>query len=159
METNAFQRTRIWRSTLGAEGPDDSTPGRDRLRQAFLTFRERAGHLAAEISRDLPQMTVHDLTHVDALWEMADLLCDDSQILNPCEAFVLGGAFLVHDLGMSLAAYHEGISALSGNPIYRDALVAQLEERLGRPPLESEIQIATDVDRQRLPFGSTVKWA
>ena len=148
METNAFQRTRIWRSTLGAEGPDDSTPGRDRLRQAFLTFRERAGHLAAEISRDLPQMTVHDLTHVDALWEMADLLCDDSQILNPCEAFVLGGAFLVHDLGMSLAAYHEGISALSGNPIYRDALVAQLEERLGRPPLESEIQIATDVDRQ-----------
>jgi hypothetical protein len=143
-----FQQTRIWRSTLGAETPGDEMDGRNRLRQAFMTFRERAGYLAGEISRDLPSLTVHDLTHVDALWEMADLLCGDTDRLTPCEAFVLGGAFIVHDLGMSLAAYREGMGTLSSHPLYRDALVLQLEGSLGRPPSKAEIQEASEANRQ-----------
>jgi hypothetical protein len=64
--------------------------------------------LAAEIHRDLPEFTVHDITHLDALWEIADIVAGEQFSLTPPEAFVLGGAFLLHDLGMSLAAYPQG---------------------------------------------------
>ena len=140
LEMINFEQIRIWKYSLGIGVKDDEAACRDRLRVAFLTFRERAAHLAGEISRDLPEMTTHDLSHLDALWEMADAICGEANNLNPCEVFVLGGAFLLHDLGMSLAAYHKGLETLSKHPLYRDALVAQLEEALGKPLSESEIQ-------------------
>jgi hypothetical protein len=42
------------------------------LWNALLQFRERAAVLANEIHRDLPDFTDHGLTHLNALWEMAD---------------------------------------------------------------------------------------
>jgi hypothetical protein len=94
--------TNLWATTLG-KSVEDKTPGerdaRERLR-------------AAEIPRDLPDYTVHDISHLDAPWEMAGLIAGSDYPLTASEAFVLGGAFLVHDLGMSLAAYPEGMEAL-----------------------------------------------
>jgi hypothetical protein len=67
--------------------------------------------------------------------------------LTPTEAFVLGGAFLIHDLGMGLAAYPEGIKALRGEPEWRDTLTSAWQsekgrfpnpEELGEPPAEVE---------------------
>jgi len=50
--------------------------------------------LAGDIHRDLPDLTVHDITHLDALWEMADLVAGPDYPLNPLEAFALGAVFL-----------------------------------------------------------------
>ena len=118
-----FENTYLWQSTLSKQlSPDNSEKDREFFRVNFESFRENAGLLAAEISRDLPDYTVHDITHLDALWEMASIICGDGYKLNPAEAFVLGGAFLIHDLGMGLAAYPDGINELKITTIWDDTI-------------------------------------
>ena len=95
-----FEDSPLWKRTLAVhKGSDQFRTERERIRSALLSFRERAAMLAQEISRDLPDYTVHDITHIDALWFLADLIGGERYELTPTEAFVLGGAFLVHDLG------------------------------------------------------------
>ena len=65
--------------------------------ERYLSMRGKAFHLVSRISADMPSMTVHDASHLDALWEMASILTDGAIELNPPEAFVFGGAILLHD--------------------------------------------------------------
>jgi hypothetical protein len=93
----AYTETSLFLRTLAEpEGRDKDAAPRKRLRDALFGLRERTAVLAAEIDRDLPGLTVHDITHLDALWEMADLIAGPDYPLNPLEAFTLGGAFLLH---------------------------------------------------------------
>lgn len=115
-----FENTYLWKSTLAKQNGFEKE--RDYFRVSYQKFRTNAGLLAAEISRDLPDYTVHDLTHLDALWEIASIICGEDFYLNPAEAFVLGGAFLIHDLGMGLAAYPDGIDALRKSPLWDDTI-------------------------------------
>src|SRR5260370_37258442 len=106
----AFETSRLWRLSLAPQAePDKFAEVRESLRSAYMKFSERAALLAAEIACDLPDYTVHDVTHIDSLWHLADLIAGEDVSLTPTEAFVLGGAFLVHDLGNGLAAYPDGI--------------------------------------------------
>jgi hypothetical protein len=36
-------------------------------------MRTRVEHLVSRIQVDMPHMTVHDVTHLDALWEIASI--------------------------------------------------------------------------------------
>lgn len=139
-----FRLTNLWRASLQERDDDPLTDQRQRLRSAFLSFRERAAMLAGEIPQDLKDFTVHDIAHLDALWETADLICGDEVQLNPLEVFVLGGAFLVHDLGMSLAAFPNGKDVVAKNPVWRDRVVSLLQEKVGRRPTEVEIEHADE---------------
>ncbi|MDQ1252125.1 MAG: hypothetical protein QG646_1240, partial [Euryarchaeota archaeon] len=132
-------RTKIWQRTLASQEIDIDSSARDRLRNDFIKFRERAEVLSKEISRDLPDFTVHDITHIDALWELADLIIGPDYPLTPAEAFVLGGSFLIHDLGMGLAAYPEGKEALRKNDYWNDTITYFLNKKLGRFPKKEEI--------------------
>lgn len=85
----------LWRRTLGDKS-DDMKPQREFLRQAFLGFRDRTAQLVSEIGPQLPGLTVHDITHIDALWRVANEVAGPDYPLNPAEAFILGGAFLLH---------------------------------------------------------------
>ncbi|MGG7211819.1 HD domain-containing protein [Clostridium baratii] len=124
-----FENTEIWKKTLcKRDGYDIYEKHRDFLRSEFLNFREKAKVLAGEISRVLPEFTVHDIEHIDALWESASLMVGKDFNINPVEAFVLGGAFLIHDLGMGLASFPDGIDALKKEPIWKDT-VASLTKR------------------------------
>ena len=58
-------RTEIWQRTLAPQEGDIESSSREKVRSVFAKFRERAGMLAQEISRDLPEFTVHDITHAD----------------------------------------------------------------------------------------------
>lgn len=110
---NRFEQTSLWQNTLGKQlEPAPHVKERDFLRVQFENFRERAKLLASEIALVLPEFTVHDITHIDALWETAELVTRDDYELTPAEAFVLGGAFLIHDLGMGLASFPNGIEEL-----------------------------------------------
>jgi hypothetical protein len=123
LEMAGFENTPLWQATLAKQlSNDDLEKDREFFRVNFESFRANAGLLSAEISRDLPDYTVHDLTHLDALWEMASIICGNEYALNPAEAFVLGGAFLIHDLGMGLAAYPEGIIELKRTVIWEDTI-------------------------------------
>ena len=134
-----FERTRLWQATLAPQPDDPHEKARTRLREAFGEFRERAAALTQEIARDLPDFTVHDVTHLDALWEMASLIAGDGYPLTPAEAFVLGGAFLIHDAGMGLAAYPEGVAALRRNKVWQDTVAMQLRTELERTPTPEEL--------------------
>lgn len=132
-------QTRLWQATLAIQRePDLAFAARERLRSTFTKFRERASVIANEIARDLPEFTVHDVTHLDALWEMADLIAGDTVILTPAEAFVLGGSFLIHDLGMGVAAFPGGRGSLRQDPHWNDIITAHLKRSLGYTPSEEE---------------------
>ena len=136
----SFESTGLWKSTLAARtATDDNSEVRDRLRSAYLGFRERAALLAAEIARDLPDYTVHDISHIDALWGLADLIAGPLAEFTPTEAFVLGGAFLIHDLGNALAAYPQGVKQLRACSAWQDAVALILRKTLGRAPKKSEL--------------------
>lgn len=147
-----FTRSRIFLKTLGEQPtPDGFAVPRARLRDALTRFRERAAVLAGEIHRDLPDFTVHDITHIDALWEMADLLAGPDYPLNPLEAFTLGGVFLLHDLGLGLAAWPGGKAELKQSIGWRDALSAHLRKHLGRAPTSEEMASpSAEVERAAL---------
>ncbi len=87
---NRYQQTGIWQRTLGKQlEPDKYEQERDFLRVQFENFREKAKVLAGEIARVLPDFTIHDINHIDALWETAELVTKDNFEINPAEAFVL----------------------------------------------------------------------
>lgn len=116
-----FKSTHLWKRTLDRRTDDPHSNERARLRIAFELFRERAGIVAEEIKRSYPSLTEHGLTHLDSLWEMADLIIGEDYPVNSAEAFVLGGAFLIHDLGNGLAAFPGKEEDLRATPEWRDA--------------------------------------
>jgi len=138
---NRFENTRLWQITLAVQSePDPEHQQRMKLRETFYSFRERAEMLAGEISHDLPDFTVHDISHIDALWEMAQLVTGQDFVLTPPEAFVLGGAFLIHDLGMGIAAYPNGIEELRKGQLWNDIVFAETKKNLKRAPTDDEIK-------------------
>lgn len=118
-----YENTLLWRKTLGKE-EETYQEELKTLSEGFRAFRKNAGYLSGEIARYLPEFTVHDITHIDALWEMADIFLPDDYELTPAEGFVLGGAFILHDLGMVLAAYANGIEDIKKEPVWRDTVAA-----------------------------------
>jgi hypothetical protein len=149
----------LLRQALAPRDPDPHAEPRKRLLDALLQMRERAKMLAGEIHRDLPDYTVHDITHLDALWEMADLIAGPDYPLNPLEAFALGAVFLLHDLGLGLAAWPGGLAELKKGPGWQDALAASVRKHFGRfatreeltsPPPEIEFMAVQErLDRRR----------
>lgn len=125
--------TRLWQISLGRT---EAEP----LRQAFQGMRARAALLVGEIHRHLPGYTVHDITHLDALWEMAELVAGPDVPLTPAEGFVLGGAILLHDAAMSLAAYPGGFAEIEVTEGWRDLVTSRLQRKLGRAPTSDEIR-------------------
>jgi hypothetical protein len=145
-----FLKTPLWLRTLGA-ADGDWAEQRDTLRSAYLQFRERVKPLANEIAQSMPMFTDHSIDHVDSLWDIASLLLPPDFPLNPAEAFVLGGSFLMHDLGMGLAAYPDGLKTLEHDPMY-NTLMASAEARAAtgsRNPLD-ETSIKNEVVSQLL---------
>ncbi|MDG4799435.1 ATP-binding protein [Micromonospora sp. WMMD980] len=118
--TTDFMQSRLWLRTLGAEDAGAGSAEREQLRAAYLQFRSVVRDLAGEISISMPMFTDHSIDHIDALWDTASLLTGDEFPINPAEAFVMGGAFLLHDLGMGLAAFPGGVEDVVADPIFDD---------------------------------------
>ncbi|NTG32635.1 hypothetical protein G6K91_00005 [Agrobacterium rhizogenes] len=116
----SIEKTKLWIQSLSDPRDDASADEQLYFADCILGMRERVGPLVELIRRDMPGYTVHDMTHLDALWETASLLAGPNLILNPPEAFVFGGAVLLHDAAMSLAAYPGGISELKETIEYQD---------------------------------------
>lgn len=120
-------------------------------------MRERAEQLVSRIAVDLPGMTVHDISHLDALWDTASSVAEGAVNVNPAEAFVLGASILLHDAAMSLAAYPGGLAQVRTTVAWKDAiarLALASEESDGQkfdvenPPDAIVQRIAPDVLRR-----------
>jgi hypothetical protein len=140
MTENRYQLTNLWKRTLAPQGKKDEHASiRERLRSEFVKFRGRAAQLGNEIPQDLPFFTVHDVSHLDALWEMIDLVAGPDYPLTPTEAFILGGAMLIHDLAMSQAAFQHELGQLKTEPLWQDTVASLLRPQLNRPATVDEI--------------------
>ena len=123
-----FEDTDIWRSAMSVRPDDSHQRHRDRLRSAYMTAWNHGCELAAQISRDLPQLTLHDERHFEALWRRADQIIGNSEPLNPAEVFVFGCAVILHDAANSVVAYPGGLKAIEESAEWRDELAERLCE-------------------------------
>jgi hypothetical protein len=114
----SYQKSNLWIKAFSPRDNDRYAAERERLRSSLDQLRERAGMLANEIAVDLRALTVHDLSHSDALWDVAEVITGEDEELNPLDAFVLGAVFLIHDLGMGLAAYAKRADASTFDSSY-----------------------------------------
>lgn len=154
MPVRPYQATTLWKSSLAdrKEG-DPHQRERDHLRLAYEDFRSIAADLTNEIHRHLPNLTVHNIDHLDALWDVAsEILGPDCNDINPMEAFVLGGAFLLHDAGMALAAFPGRMTDLKREVRWRDAVVAAYRRRGVTEPSEEEFASLTRVIEEEVAF-------
>ncbi|GLX14174.1 hypothetical protein Pstr01_24130 [Pseudomonas straminea] len=129
----------VWKNTLGITDTDHSIDI-ERLRNSFIQFRERAAQLANEIRTDLPELTIHDITHLDSLWETGSQIIGENYKLTPTEGYVLGGAILLHDLGMSIAATPGGAESLKNTQRWIDLIHSTYQTSMGRQPTLEEVQ-------------------
>lgn len=116
----SFKHTKLWQAAFEQSRNDSNRDEQERLAACYKAMRERARILVEKISKDLPHLTVHDVTHLDALWEMASIACGDNVSLNTAEAFVFGGAILLHDSAMTLAAFPGGLAELKQTTEWKD---------------------------------------
>ncbi len=81
---------------------------------------------------------------------MAEQISGEDIYLTPTEAFVLGGAFLIHDLGMGLAAWPGGLEQLQAEETWPDLLASCISGVLGRPATSEDLAD---------PPGDALRWA
>lgn len=120
--TDEYERTHLWKLTLAKQKNDDDEVARDLLRNAYLKFRDRVSHLVATLRSELPGLTVHAITHLDALWRVADQIAGPKYALTRAEAFVLGGAILLHDSAHAIAAFPGGKAEIKQTQHWRDLI-------------------------------------
>lgn len=130
-----IEKTSLWANSIGSKHLDlENEEKRVHLRSVLQRFREHVATLTSIIKGQFPQLTIHDVTHLDALWETADLIAGPGYPLNPMEAFVLGGAILLHDAAHCFEAYEGGLSAVRNTLAWRDAYAADLVKNPNESP-------------------------
>lgn len=116
-------------------------------------MREKAAALVGRIQTDMPTMTVHDVSHLDSLWEMGSILARDKVDLNPPEAFVFGGAILLHDAAMTVAAYPNGLAGLKETLAWRDSyarITMSAQEASGDSPSDKLVEDLATAEALRI---------
>jgi hypothetical protein len=136
----AYVHTTLWKRAFGDLPNDIHKEQRELLRAAYVALRKRAEALVANISADLRQYTIHDITHLDALWGIASELVGPNFDLTPTEGFILGASFLLHDAGMCVAAYPGGFEELKTHRLWPSTL--RKFAKNPESPLENEISAA-----------------
>ena len=150
-----YRSSDTWKRTLGI---DDTNVAEyieiEFLRNEYNNFRKKVTFVAQEINRDMPYFTVHDISHIDALWEYTDLLIGKEYELNPVEAYILGGAFLLHDLGMGLVAYPNGITEIKKNDIWKDYAIYLYEKKYNKVASINELDyLDEDIEKQATEYA------
>lgn len=102
------------------------------LISALDSLDKAVADMLVQITDDCKGLTLHDIKHCHQLWEVASEICGSKYQLNPAEGFVLGASFLVHDAGLTAAAYPDGAQAIRNSVFYKD-MVALLRKNSAQP--------------------------
>lgn len=98
-----YTETWLWKNSLdNLKQQNDAL--REQLKDAFERAHNNASYVLDKIRRDFPSLTVHDITHVDKLWQVGSVITGEGYDITPLEGFVLGCAFLMHDAVLSYEA-------------------------------------------------------
>lgn len=143
-----YKRTDLWQKAFSHQNDDN-----DKLAAAYERSRENATILLDKIRTDFPKLTVHDISHVDDLWQVASTITGKGYDINPLEGFVLGCAFLMHDAVLSYEAFG-GVGALRNTPQWKDYLKAVQQENV---MTQEEQQNEADFRTIRLLHAKAIK--
>ncbi|MET3485854.1 ATP-binding protein [Methylobacterium sp. 1973] len=121
----SFEYTNLWQDAFQDRKKDRYLEVREKLRSSYRSFWNNAAVLSRQIAVDLPNLTLHDEAHFEALWRSADLIAGLNYGLNPAETYVLGGAILVHDIGHAVAAFPGRMSEIESTELWKDAILAE----------------------------------
>lgn len=142
MSLERIYETSLWKKTLAEVSTDAHKVQRECLRSSFLSMRSRVEDIVNRISSQLPGLTLHDITHLDALWEVASLIIGDDYPITPLEGYILGCTFLLHDSGICIDVYERGKDGLRSTIQWRDYFI-QIKES-NKSLTEDEIKNHTD---------------
>ncbi len=138
-----YQLTPLWTTAFSDAGlrTDSQRTARDDLLSALRALESRVTPLLGKIDESCHELTIHDISHVHQLWSVASEVCGPDYPLNPLEGFVLGAAFLIHDAGLTAAAYPGGLPALENTVYYKDRVAALLRTVGNELPLRNHWRI------------------
>ena len=121
-----FKYTTLWKTAFEKKN-DGYDEKREKLENSFLSARNNAKELLDKIRTDFPSLTIHDITHVDGLWQVASVIAGENYDLNPLEGFILGCAFLMHDAALSYDAVG-GIERLRSTIEWKDIYADYIDD-------------------------------
>lgn len=121
-----FNNTTLWNTAFGKKN-DGFDEMREELKKHFLSARNNAKELLDKIRTDFPSLTIHDITHVDGLWQVASVIAGEDYEINPLEGFILGCAFLIHDAALSYDAVG-GVERLRSTIEWKDIYADYINE-------------------------------
>ncbi|MFM9975034.1 MAG: ATP-binding protein, partial [Beijerinckiaceae bacterium] len=114
-----------------------------RLESTYLAFRDKAAGLTSLIAKSVPTLTMHDISHLDGLWQTASLLIDEDYPINPMEIFVFGCAALLHDSALSFEAFG-GLDTIRATTEWKDSysLALKIDPSRKKSDLEKDADFA-----------------
>lgn len=113
-----YSECSLWKNSL-AEQNDVYESQRTALRESYIQARKNITGLLDKIRGDFPNLTLHDISHVDTLWETASVIIGDDYEITPLEGYVLGCAFLIHDAALCYEAF-DGKENLRATVVWKD---------------------------------------
>jgi hypothetical protein len=137
------ERTELWKRTLGERAGDSAQAARAHLREQLRRAWRSAGQLGERIRSAYPDLKSQGPSRFDALWERVDLLLGPEYPLNAAEAFVLGSAFIIYDLGVGLAGLPGGEAELRKTQEWKDALATCIRRETDRAATPGEMSQPT----------------
>jgi hypothetical protein len=129
----------LWQSAFNSSPKRDSNRIHQFYEGQLLNLRRKVGVLLDRIKADLPNLTIHDLSHLDALWELSSLIAGKGIKLSPSEGFVFGAAILLHDAAMSVTAFEGKLTEIKRTTEWRDSVAMLIQSRENRSPSPDEI--------------------
>lgn len=153
----SYDSTPLWQATLAPQTGEEAAHrrARERLVASYEALRKNSVILASRIVDIAPRLTIHDISHSDALWSYASLICGDDVPVTPLEAYFFGAVCLAHDLGLGLAAWPRGVRD-SAPTEYRDTLATLLRIRNGHAPTNEEIESPPDDLVEQAEFRAAI---
>ncbi|CAN7462127.1 HD domain-containing protein [Rhizobium sp. LjRoot254] len=141
-----FKNTGFWKNADILAQQQGQAANWERVTNDFTELWNRASRVAEDISTELPQLTLHDEQHLEAVIDTADFILGPEKILTPMEVFVFGCSVALHDLAHCTTAYAGGLSSIKKTPVWRDAVIELLNLKtmdpdpsdavIEKPPIE-----------------------
>ena len=153
--TNAMEQSPLWRRTYGESLSD---PIVSRLVTSLRSARERASLLTSRIVDSLPGLTLHDISHLDALWGVASTIAGDDYTLNPLDCYLFGTAVLLHDAALCHEAYSGGQDAVRATTQWRDAYNRRLTNQGKVDPNDVDFEALRSLHATQAATLATEPW-
>ena len=153
--TNAMEQSPLWRRTYGESLSD---PIVSRLVTSLRGARERASLLTSRIVDSLPGLTLHDISHLDALWGVASTIAGDDYTLNPLDCYLFGTAVLLHDAALCHEAYSGGRDAVRATTQWRDAYNRRLTNQGTVDPNDVDFEALRSLHATQAATLATEPW-